>query len=226
MAIKITNLPKDAKNALKDIIKSDGTVKNEKEAIYALSDYLILSEGPSAIYDIAKFVAENESGLSDKIAKRAFIKMTEDEEFSLFERRKALIKSLSDCIKETNELNFEGFLTFRTEKYISLLYGAVYKAAEEVLLEREYKEMTNLLREALKETKSVIREAHIYGCFIFDENGKEITLEKGVYLIKPDRMLEKLLSLAPERIYIHYPPEGEMLSAIEEVFAPNVIYIN
>ena len=142
------------------------------------------------------------------------------------ERRTILMKSLYDCAKETDELNFEGFLTFRTEKYIRLLYGAVYKAAEDVFLEREYKEMTYLLRESLKDAKSVIKEAHIYGHFIFDENGNEISSEKGLYLIKPDRMLETLLKLAPGRIYIHYPPEKEMLSAIEEVFSPYVIYIN
>ncbi len=226
MAIKIINLPNSAKGVLKGIIKSDGTVKDEMEAFFALSDYLILTEEPSAVYDIAKFVSENEGELSGKIAKRAFSVLAEDKEFSVFERRKILIKSLTDCAKETEVLNFEGFLTFRTENYISLLYKAVYKAAEEVFLEREYKEMTCLLRESLKETKSRIREAHIYGCFIFDENGKEMAKEKGIYLIKPDRMLETLLNLAPERIYIHYPPEKEMLSAIEEVFSPNVIYIN
>ncbi|MBQ2941864.1 MAG: hypothetical protein IJD97_06495 [Clostridia bacterium] len=226
MAIKITNLPTKAKSALKDIIKSDGTLKNEKEAFFALSDYLILSEEPSAVYDIANFVARNDRALSGEIAKRSFIKLSEDEEFSIHKRRNTLVESLTDCAKGRKELNFEGFLTFRTEKYIRLLYNAVYKAAEEVFLEQEYMEMTALLRESVRETKSLIREAHIYGCFIFDEGGNEITSEKGLYLVKPDRMLEKLLNLAPERIYIHYPPEGEMLSAIEEVFSPNVIYIN
>lgn len=226
MALRIINLPKGAKSVLKDIIKSDGTVRNESEAIFALSDYLILSEEPSAVYDIAEFVAGNEAGFSGKIAKRAFSIMAEDKDFSLIERRKAIMESLAECANETEELNFEGFLTFRTEKYIRLLYGAVYKAAEEVFLEREYKELTGLLRESVRETRSLVKEAHIYGCFIFDENGKEITAEKGLYLVKPDRMFERLLILAPERIYIHYPPDAEMLSAIEEVFSPNVIYIN
>ena len=177
MALKIINLPKGAKSVLKDIIKSDGTVRNKSEAIFVLSDYLILSEEPSAVYDIAEFVAGNEAGISGKIAKRAFSIMAEDKDFSLIERRKAIMESLAECANETEELNFEGFLTFRTEKYIRLLYGAVYKAAEEVFLEREYKELTGLLRESVRETRSLVKEAHIYGCFIFDENHRKRKLE-------------------------------------------------
>jgi len=142
LAKRIVNLPKDAVKLMKGTIRKDGTVKKEKEALSFLCDYLIANEEEAAVLDISSFVAERENISKDEIAKCAFELLNDEKSFSVAERKRILNESLKKCFDETDVLDFEGFITFRTEEYIKLLYSAVFSAAEKCLSEREYREMT------------------------------------------------------------------------------------
>ena len=109
---------------MKDAITEEGDVLSLDGAIRGIASYLIFCEEPEALRKIAEFFCED-SLLAELVFKKTLRILSKDGEFSYQERRKIIEKNLSDCLKLTDRLDFEGFVNFRLWEYLNLLCRAV-----------------------------------------------------------------------------------------------------
>ncbi len=122
--MKIIHLPKGALSVMKDAINEKGEILSLDGAIRGISSYLIFCEEPTVLWEISEFLCGSNI-LAEKVFKKSLKALAEEGEFSYQKRRKIIEKNLSDCVKITDTLNFEGFLNFRLGEYIKLLCRAV-----------------------------------------------------------------------------------------------------
>lgn len=209
----------------KGAIGPDGCVADDKKALSALSDYVIMYEEPLLLADMCAFISGSDYEETSKKVEELFAACPE---FSYSERKMAVLSALSDCFYENDELNFTGFLYFRLSDYESLLFTGVNAAFGEVIINREYERSCREIKSFVENKKSMVKEAHIYGFSVFDENGEEIKNEDNElfsddFFTEGDRLLALLISSSPKRIFIHIPPDGETLATVKKIF-PLLIY--
>lgn len=224
MARFVTGIPSAAKEFVKGIA-ADGRITDDEEAISSLADYVIMFEEPLLLTDMCAFISGSDYEATRKKVGELFSVCPE---FSYSARKRAVTSELADCLFENDELNFTGFLYFRLSDYESLLFSGVNAALGEVIINREYERGCLEIKNFVKNKKSSVREAHIYGCSAFDENGEEIKpgddgLFSEDFFTEGDRLLALLIEASPEKIFIHVPPDSETLDTVKKIF-PLLIY--
>jgi putative sporulation protein YtxC len=158
----------------------------------------------------------------------------EEESHGRIRRRKLLISDLSACMEKETMLNLEGFLRFRIAKYGAELKEILEYASDEYVMDQQYKEFISLLRYFVYIQESKIPVAHImhkggHEFMLFNEQMKPIDTEqldttfKVEFLDKDynleDLIVSTLITIAPERIYIHTrEPELAVIKTISQIF--------
>ncbi len=222
----ITGIPPAARELAGESIAEDGLVTDEEKALSALSDYVILYEEPIIISEMCAFLSGSDYEQTAEKAEELFLSSPG---LSYQARKKAIGDELSKCFYENETLNFTGFLHFRLSDYEDLLFLGVNAAFGEVIVDREYERSCREIKKFVESKKSSVREAHIYAYSVFDENGNkiddpdtELFGEEG-FFAEGDRLLALLISLSPEKIFIHIPPDDETLCTVKKIF-PLLIY--
>lgn len=222
----ITDIPEDARILIKEAVDSDGRIKDEKGALSALSEYIIRYEEPYLISEMSAFLSDEDY---DKTLEKTEEIFLTDPEFSYSERLRLIKDSLKKCLEENETTNFKGFLRFRLSEYKDLVFLGVNIALSEIMIEERYEETVSALKDYVEMSKSLVKEAHIFGFRVFDSNGNELlgvegTLSDENFFTAADRLLGTLIYFCPEKICIHVPPDKGTTETIEKIFSPNVIY--
>ena len=110
----------------------------------------------------------------------------------------------------------DGFITFRIKNYINLLSELVDKSVNHYLIEREYTEFISLLKMYIESEESQTEFVHlIYSASnstLLDSHKNIIPIDTDIFNAKylsdisfstNDYTLNMLLSLLPEKIFIH-----------------------
>lgn len=152
-----------------------------------------------------------------------------------------MIEKIRDCISEKQEINIDGFITFRMRNLRSDIEKIIDKVVERYMVEKEYKEFIKLLKYFVELQDCKIEEINIIiennsNYLVKDKNGKdlyydffnEIASEQGkLDLNMEDILISGLITNAPRNINI-YGKENctnkEFLDTIENVFENRVTF--
>lgn len=155
-------------------------------------------------------------------------------------RKNIIIRKLIEYFESNNQINIDGFVTFRLQDYIKDLEDIAEKAVDDYLMEREYREFIRLLKYfvEVQEPKYelvhvIVKEDNKY--MLLDGQQDEITnqciqdfmteVNEGE-INYDDLLVSSLITLAPEKVVIHginYMKNKELLETIKSVFTGKVI---
>lgn len=151
--------------------------------------------------------------------------------------KKELLKLLVlEYIEENQKLNIKGFINFRIKSYIEILEYVVEIAVEKFVLEKEYIELINILKEYVNNEKKKVEKVHLiydgYRMNILDENFEELHVKGKIKymsdfgILNNNQILNILLDIIPKKIIIHNKTlkEDTFLSTIEKIFSDNISY--
>lgn len=166
-----------------------------------------------------------------------------DKEGSVYclNRINSIINKIQECISENQEINVDGFLTFRMRKLRKEIEEVIEKVIEMYMVEKEYNEFVKLLKYfvniqecKIEEVNIIINEDNKYkvedkeGRDLYKDFLKELTGdEKGLEVNIEDILISGLITSSPENIVIHGKENcnnKEFLETIENVFGNKVRY--
>ncbi|MFW2487642.1 putative sporulation protein YtxC [Clostridium chromiireducens] len=181
--------------------------------------------------------------VEDQIVKVLKYEETTQNEDSIYCLNKInlMVEMIRDCISEKQELNIDGFITFRMRKLRGDIEKIIDKVVERYMVEKEYKEFIKLLKYFVELQESKIEEVNIIieegnNYIIRDKEGKNlyydfcnelITEQNKVDLNIEDILISGLITNAPKAINI-FGKENcnnkEFLDTIENVFENRVTF--
>lgn len=168
--------------------------------------------------------------------------MVKDEDSIYYLNRiNSMIEKIRDCINEKQEININGFITFRMRKLRNDIEKIIDKVVESYMIEKEYKEFVRLLKyfvdiqeSKIKEVNIIIEEGNNYivkdgeGQNLYDEFLKELSGTQSINDTNiEDVLISGLITSAPRKIVIHNRESGtnkEFLDTINNVFGDRVNY--
>lgn len=168
--------------------------------------------------------------------------MVKDEDSIYYLNRiNSMIEKIRDCINEKQEININGFITFRMRKLRNDIEKIIDKVVESYMIEKEYKEFVRLLKyfvdiqeSKIKEVNIIIEEGNNYivkdgeGQNLYDEFLKELSGTQSINDTNiEDVLISGLITSAPRKIVIHNRENGtnkEFLDTINNVFGDRVNY--
>lgn len=191
-------------------------------------------------------IGHYEPCLLKKLVKKRYFYFTEAEQKEIYliaesyqkknKWKELLSKRLNRFLEHSPLLNPEGFLRFRMEDYCRELEHTVDKAAEDYLMEREYREFIGMLHSLVQIQPSLLDCVNLkmtdsgeYG--LYDKEFQAVVLEDLKHsfdaLSREDRLLSHLITLSPEKIRIHKKQEitnKELINTILNVFQEKVTF--
>jgi putative sporulation protein YtxC len=155
-------------------------------------------------------------------------------------RRRIISANIAECLRNSENLILEGFLTFRLGEYVKRLEIEVERSIRQFFVERQYEEYINLLTAFVRMQVPRVPELHIFalrngtykvegiGPFEIPEDISDGFGFKGGEPIidSDDFMIGFLLTCAPVRIFIHNASlfrNKELLNTIRIVFSECVL---
>ncbi len=190
------------------------------------------------------FLKQNEIlEAEDKVIKvlKCEEKATNEDFIYCLNRINSMIEKIRECISENQEINIDGFITFRMRKLRGDIEKIIDKVIEIYMVEKEYKEFVKLLKYFVEIQECKIEEINIRieennnyivknkdGRNLYYDFLKEITAEQGaIELNMEDILISGLITNAPKNINI-YGKENctnkEFLDTIEKVFGDKVVF--
>ena len=142
--------------------------------------------------------------------------LCDDDEFSFTNRQMQLFDAFYEYISQHHSLILTGFINFRLTKYRKLIENLVDFSVNEYIIEREYLEFVSLLRLYINSQEHSDCSIHLisleHDTFLLDENLQLIDVDKNALSAKylsdvsfstNDYILNTLLNLLPQKIYLH-----------------------
>ena len=140
--------------------------------------------------------------------------------------------SFFEYLKENKTLNLIGFINFRLLKYIEHLSTILDICVNKFVIDKEYIEFINLLRTYVNSSKSNIDIVHLVytnkESILLDEYKNIIPINKNILNVhylsdisfsSNDYALNNLLSLLPNKLYIHLiDAKDEFINSLENIF--------
>ncbi|MDI6604561.1 MAG: putative sporulation protein YtxC [Thermoanaerobacteraceae bacterium] len=216
--------------------------KIKKYVADVISDIIVNQLDKKVIKNIIKkyyyYFDEEEQKQIIKIANDILDDDINRDTFKLIKKEEIYLLLL-DFLKYNNRVNIEGFLNFRLRDFIGELNEIANRAVDEFIIQKEYNEFLGLLRYFVELQDSKIDVLNVVveddGTFrFFDSNDKPITEEllkdisiefNGGELSDEDMLLSTLISIAPEKIFIHSVKNirnKEIIETIKKVFCERV----
>ena len=145
---------------------------------------------------------------------------------------------INELLRETQEINLDGFLFFRSKGYLKGLREIADRAVDEYLMEREYNDFIRLLKYFVDlqspklETVNIVIKDETYQ--LLDGDLKELDdhfIESSIQeslesdMNADDILISFLLTMAPARINIHFAGRAmnkEIIDTIINVFGERV----
>lgn len=156
-------------------------------------------------------------------------------------RKNVIMDKITRCIEENNEININGFLTFRTKELKKDLECIVDKVVEEYMVEKEYNEFIKLLKYFVDIQESKVDEVNILiekngDYYLRDEEGNDLAGDMLMELPKikfdskentEELIISTMITSAPKKVIIHcaeHCKNKELLQTINKVFVDKVYY--
>lgn len=155
-----------------------------------------------------------------------------------YHRSRLISSQLKEYLETEDALVLDGFINFRLSDYQNELEELVQRAVDDYLVEKEYQEFIELLKNFVvvqtpkHHTIHVVATSQNYR--LFDEKEQEITeecireftnSEKGLKLRSDDLLISSLISISPRQIVIHGSfVNPQLIQTIEQVFEKQVNY--
>ncbi|MGL5416883.1 MAG: putative sporulation protein YtxC [Clostridium sp.] len=153
-----------------------------------------------------------------------------------------IIEKIKECLNENNEMNINGFITFRMRSLREDIEEIIDKVIQKYMIEKEYREFIKLLKYFVEVGESKIEQINIIidseGKYrIEDEGGKDIfnqfTKDIGESKIGLDATIEDviisgLITNAPKEVLIigmENCKNKEFMNTVEKVFEERLIYV-
>jgi putative sporulation protein YtxC len=155
------------------------------------------------------------------------------------ERRLARVqKEVEDFLRENDRIFLEGFLRFRLKDYFFELKERLEELIDNFLADKEYQEFIKLLQYFVEIQEPRIDEVHVLffspeEFFLLDEEKKPLEQkylrqvlgeEKGEELKHKDLLLSALITLAPQRLFLHHSGSPEEAETLVNIFKERVIF--
>ncbi|QGU94960.1 putative sporulation protein YtxC [Clostridium bovifaecis] len=170
-------------------------------------------------------------------------KITDEDIVYCMNKKNDIIDKIKACIEENNELNVQGFVTFRVKELRGDLEDIVNKVVEKYMAEKEYNEFIKLLKYFVEVQESKIDEINLAikedGSYsIQDKKGNDIMneilndLSDAKYIGTvgvEDLIISGLITYCPEKIIIHCESNcrnKELIDTIKKVFESRVKVCN
>ncbi|WP_446897588.1 putative sporulation protein YtxC [Clostridium sp. LBM24168] len=158
-------------------------------------------------------------------------------------KKNSIIEKIIKCIDENNNINIEGFITFRMKNILNDFESIVDRVVEKYMVEKEYDEFIKLLKYFVEIQESKIDYLDIFiedsGNYVIrDGNGEDITDKLFSELDEcrnnkdatfEDMLISALITNAPGRICIHSIENcknEELIDTIQKVFTDRVELYN
>ena len=152
-----------------------------------------------------------------------------------------IIEKIKDCIEENNEININGFITFRMRELREDIEAIIDKVVEKYMVEKEYKEFIRLLKYFVDIQESKIPEVNLIvqsggGYIVTDGYGEDIfslfikdlsDCKLGTDANPEDIIISGLITNAPDHVIIHRSEEcsnSEFIDTIVNVFGDKVTF--
>ena len=142
--------------------------------------------------------------------------LCDNSDFSFKNRELILFDTFYNYIINHHSIILSGFINFRLNLYRRLLEELVDFSVNEFIIEREYHEFISLLKLYINTQKSLTNCVHIisldYETFLLDEKLNIINIDNtslnakflsDISFSKNDYILNTLLTILPEKVYIH-----------------------
>lgn len=155
-------------------------------------------------------------------------------------RKTALVNQILNCLDSQQVFDIEGFLRFRAQDYKEEVNRAVSYIMDEHIIEKEYFEFIELLKQFIDTQQPRLDTLHVgitsQGKFqLYNEEGKKVTSQfmdevsfgyEGNDLSYEDMLVSALIAVAPRQIVLHIRYEGykNTLQTIFKVFEGRVSY--
>lgn len=148
-------------------------------------------------------------------------------------RKAKIAQHLETYLNSHTELNLYGFARFRLKAYFDDLRSAVGCAVDEYLMDKQYQEFISLLKYFVYIQESKIPVAHLMHkgeqqFVLLNEKMKpiDVGVPDGLTIEMPDKefqcedmIVSTLISISPERVYIHTrEPQLQIIHTIEQIF--------
>ena len=111
-------------------------------------------------------------------------------------RINSMVEKIRDCISEKQEINIDGFITFRMRKLRGDIEKIIDKVVERYMVEKEYKEFVKLLKYfveiqdcKIEEINIIIEENNNY--IVKDKDGKDLYYDYIAFIVR-----QKLLTIS------------------------------
>ncbi|EJO5349094.1 putative sporulation protein YtxC [Clostridium botulinum] len=230
----------------------------DKKIISSITDYLV-----NILYDIVidrfikvelnRFIADAYFFLKKEETKELLEKISDvlkdkdkayiEDSIYCLNKKNQITKKIKKCIEDNDEMNIDGFLTFRSREIFSDIKGIVDKIVEKYMVDKEYNEFIKLLKYFVEIEESKLDKLNILidcnGKYTLkDSEGNDLTEEvyievsdvKYVENISIDDMLISwLITNVPKEINI-YNIENctnkELINTIQNVFEDRVNIYN
>jgi len=152
-------------------------------------------------------------------------------------RKTSLVTQILGCLDRSSVFDIEGFLHFRAQEYKGEVKKAVEFAIDEYVIEREYLEFIQLLKQFVDRQKPRLDSLHVgitpQGKFhLYNNEGVKVThqfledyqLDNVHELGYEDLLISALIAVAPRQITIHirYEDYKDTLQTIRSVFGDRV----
>ncbi|MFD2169406.1 sporulation protein YtxC [Tumebacillus lipolyticus] len=145
-------------------------------------------------------------------------------------RASHIAQSAAEVWHEGGELLIDGLLRFRLQAFHEDLHRVALQAIDEYLMDLEYQEFVKLMRYFLNAQEPQLPLLHMI-CTdertvkLFNAEGKLVELDQSgdssapgsdIALSAEDRLMSTLISLAPEKLYIHLGESSDAVSSLVE----------
>lgn len=154
-------------------------------------------------------------------------------------KKNQIIDKIMKVVLENQDINIDGFITFRMKELKPELESIVDKIVEKYMVEKEYNEFIKLLKYFVEMQDSKLEEVHIViqsggNYLIQDREGMDIKTELFTDLLNikqgpnanmEDMLISGLITNSPQKIKIHCAENcnnKEILETIEKVFTSRV----
>lgn len=154
-----------------------------------------------------------------------------------------IVRTIAESLIEIEELNIDGFITFRMAIFKAEILDIVDNAIESYMAAKEYKEFIKLLRNFIEIQESKIEELNI----VIEKNGNYLTLDKNgndimeelkfdIYnstlykkINTEDVIISGLITTSPKKIILHGVENAinkEFVETIKNIFQERVEVCN
>ncbi|MCH4198831.1 putative sporulation protein YtxC, partial [Clostridium tyrobutyricum] len=158
-------------------------------------------------------------------------------------KKNNILEEIIDCMRESNNINIEGFISFRMKNTLSDLKNIIDKVVEKYMVEKEYDDFIKLLKYFVEIQESKIE----YMDIVIEDNGDYIVRnEQGIDITNKlfneltefktdkdvsseDLLISVLITNSPQNICIHSVENcrnSEIIDTIQKVFTDRVKFYN